>query len=258
MKRTVLLLMTFFLTAALISCAGSQAFNRGERYSHSGEWDLAVKEYREANRKEPKDIEYRSALIRAEETASNQHYKKAKSFLKERKLDQAITELQQAIYLNPTNAAIQGALRSVLDMKQAEEHYRAALQHWKHPAIHYKILAAGRNDPEAAFALFEKRAQRRQVIFTRLQDDRLNIVPAERARQFRFESGNDICKDSSRPSIGCIDLDLFSGLGVFYPDGKHEITDQRHHKWRRAGHSGWLPAGQVAVGVVFTNKTETR
>ena len=127
MKRTVLLLMTFFLTAALISCAGSQAFQRGERYSHSGEWDLAVKEYREANRREPKDIEYRSALIRAEETAANQHYKKAKNFLKERKLDQAITELQQAIYLNPTNAAIQGALRSVLDMKQAEEHYRASL-----------------------------------------------------------------------------------------------------------------------------------
>jgi general secretion pathway protein D len=119
--------MTFILTAALIGCAGSQAFQRGERYSHSGEWDLAVKEYREANRREPKDIEYRSALIRAEETAANQHYKKAKSFLKERKLDQAITELQQAIFLNPTNAAIQGALRSVLDMKQAEEHYRAAL-----------------------------------------------------------------------------------------------------------------------------------
>ena len=127
MKRTVLLLMTFFLTAALISCAGSQAFQRGERYSHSGEWDLAVKEYREANRKEPQDIEYRSALIRAEETAANQHYKKAQNFLKERKLDQAIIELQQALYLNPTNAAIQGALRSVLDMKQAEEHYRASL-----------------------------------------------------------------------------------------------------------------------------------
>jgi general secretion pathway protein D len=127
MKRIVLLLMTVFLTAALTSCAGSQAFQRGERFAHSGEWDLAVKEYREANRRNPRDIEYRSALLRAEETAANHHYKKAKSYLKERKLDQAITELQQAIYLNPTNAAIQSALRSVLDVKQAEEHYRASL-----------------------------------------------------------------------------------------------------------------------------------
>jgi len=127
MKRIVLLPMTFILTVALMSCAGSQSFQRGERYAQSGEWDLAVKEYRDANRRSPEDIEYRSALIRAEETAANQHYKKAKNFLKERKLDHAITELQQAIYLNPTNAAIQGALRSILDMKQAEEHYRAAL-----------------------------------------------------------------------------------------------------------------------------------
>ena len=127
MKRIMLLLMTGILTATLAGCAGSQAFQRGERYAQSGEWDLAVKEYRDANRREPHDIEYRSALLRAEETAANQHYKKARGFLKERKLDQAIVELQQALYLNPTNAAIQSALKSVLDMKQAEEHYRASL-----------------------------------------------------------------------------------------------------------------------------------
>jgi general secretion pathway protein D len=127
MKRIVLLLMAVFLTATLMSCAGSQAFQRGERFSQSGEWDLAVKEYRDANRRNPQDIEFRSALLRAEETAANHHYKRARSFLKERKLDQAITELQQAIYLNPTNVAIQSALKSVLDMKQAEEHYRASL-----------------------------------------------------------------------------------------------------------------------------------
>jgi general secretion pathway protein D len=120
-------LMTVFLSVVLVSCAGSQAFQRGERYAERGEWDLAVKEYREANKREPSDIEYRSALLRAEETAANQHYKKARNFLKERKLDQAITELQQALYLSPTNAAIQSALRSVLDMKQAEDYYRASL-----------------------------------------------------------------------------------------------------------------------------------
>jgi general secretion pathway protein D len=119
--------MTGMLTALLAACAGSQAYQRGERFAQRGEWDLAVKEYREANRRDPRDIEYRSALLRAEETAATQHYKKARNFLKERKLDQAIVELQQALYLNPTNAAIQGALKSALDVKQAEEHYRASL-----------------------------------------------------------------------------------------------------------------------------------
>lgn len=127
MKKIGILMLTMILIAVLGGCAGSRAFQKGERYAKGGEWDLAVKEYREALKANPKDIEYRSALLRAEETAANQHYKKARTFLKERKLDQAIIELQQAIYLNPSNVAIQSALKTVLNMKQAEEHYRAAL-----------------------------------------------------------------------------------------------------------------------------------
>jgi len=127
MKRIVVVAVTAMLAASLAGCAGSRAFQRGESFAQRGEWDLAVKEYREANKQEPQDIQYRSALLRAQETAANQHYQKARSFLKERKLDQAIVELQQALYLNPTNAAIQSALKSVLNMKQAEEHYRASL-----------------------------------------------------------------------------------------------------------------------------------
>ncbi len=127
MKRSMLGLAAFLLLAALAGCAGSQAFQRGERYADRGEWDLAVKEYREANTRSPQDIEYRSALLRAQETAANEHYKRARKFLKERKFDQSIEELQQALYLNPSNAAIQSTLKSVLDIKQAEEHYRASL-----------------------------------------------------------------------------------------------------------------------------------
>jgi general secretion pathway protein D len=127
MRKLRVVLTALTLISVLGGCAGSRAFQRGEQYSQKGEWDLAVKEYREALKSDPQDIEYRSALLRAEDTAANEHYKRARSFIKERKLDQAIIELQQAIFLNPTNAAIQGALKSVLNMKQAEEHYRASL-----------------------------------------------------------------------------------------------------------------------------------
>jgi general secretion pathway protein D len=127
MKRFLLVILAGILSASLGGCAGSRAFQRGESFSQQGEWDMAVKEYREANKSDPQNIEYRSALLRAEDAAANQHYKKARGFLKERKLDQAIIELQQALFLNPTSAAVQGALKSVLNMKQAEEHYRAAL-----------------------------------------------------------------------------------------------------------------------------------
>ncbi len=127
MKRMVLQSMALILAVSLAGCAGSRAFQRGESYSHHAKWDEAVIEYREANKSDPQNIEYRSALLRAEETAANQHYKAARLLLKERKLDQAIQELQLAFTMNPSSAAIQGALKSVLNMKQAEEHYRAAL-----------------------------------------------------------------------------------------------------------------------------------
>ncbi len=146
-----------FLTASLIvivgGCAGSRSFQRGERYAQRGEWDLAVKEYREANKQNPEDIEYRSALLRAEETAANQHYKQARNFLKERKLDQAIVELQQALFLNPSNAAIQSALKSVLNMKQAEEHYRASLTFMELSRLSdavNELMRAAELDPENA------------------------------------------------------------------------------------------------------------
>jgi general secretion pathway protein D len=127
MKRVIMLGMVGMLALSLAGCAGSRSFQKGENYSRQGEWDLAVKEYREAAKRDPQNIEYRSAQLRAEDTAANQHYKKARSFVKERKLDQAIIELQQALFLNPSSAAIQGALKSVLNMKQGEEHYRAAI-----------------------------------------------------------------------------------------------------------------------------------
>jgi general secretion pathway protein D len=127
MKKIGMLALTAVLMLALGGCAGSRAFQRGERYADRGEWDLAVKEYRDALKRSPQDIEYRSALLRAEETAANEHYKRARNFLREHKVEQAIVELQQALFLNPANAAIQSALKAVLNMKQAEEHYRAAL-----------------------------------------------------------------------------------------------------------------------------------
>lgn len=153
MKKFGMLMLAMILTAGLSGCAGSRAFQRGEGYAKGGDWDMAVKEYREALTSNPQDIEYRSALLRAEETAANQHYKKARNFLKERKLDQAIVELQQAIYLNPTNVAIQSALKSVLNMKQAEEHYRAALTFMELNRLSEAVNELGRSvelDPENA------------------------------------------------------------------------------------------------------------
>ena len=84
--------------------------------------------------------------------------------------------------------------------------------HFITPALQYPTLSL--SNPETAFALFKKRAQWRQIISAGLQRDRINIVPPERAQQLRFESSDEICKNSSRLAICRIDLDLFACLGI--------------------------------------------
>ena len=85
-------------------------------------------------------------------------------------------------------------------------------------SIRHPLLRHCLSHPEAVFALFKKRAQRRQIISAGLQRDRVNIVPPERARKLRFESSDEICKNSSRLAIGRIDLNLFARLGVLQRD----------------------------------------
>jgi hypothetical protein len=62
--------------------------------------------------------------------------------------------------------------------------------------------------------LFEKRAQWRQIIFSSLQRDRINVVPPQRAGKFCVAPTDKVRKERARFAIGCIDLYLFPGLGV--------------------------------------------
>src|SRR5262249_9716142 len=76
------------------------------------------------------------------------------------------------------------------------------------------ILRHCLSNPEPAFALFKKRAQWREIISAGLQRDRINIIAPEYARQLRFKSNGEVCKNSSRLAICRIDLDLFARLGI--------------------------------------------
>src|SRR5512139_2552492 len=191
MKKIGMLLLTMILIAGLGGCAGSRAFQRGEKNASRGDWDLAVKEYREALKSSPQDIEYRSALLRAEETAANQHYKRARDFIKERKLDQAIIELQQAVYLNPTNAAIQGALKAVLNMKQAEEHYRAALTFMELNRLSEAINELNRSvelDPENA--KYQDAIEKLKKKKTEVEPDEVLTLASDKPITLNFKNTN--------------------------------------------------------------------
>ena len=70
------------------------------------------------------------------------------------------------------------------------------------------------SNTEPASALFEKRTERRQIILSGLQRDRIDIIPPECVGKFCVAPVDKIHKERARFAISCVDLDLFPGLGV--------------------------------------------
>src|SRR5204863_9339223 len=91
------------------------------------------------------------------------------------------------------------------------------VEYWHANSSHYSetpSLQLCLSNADAAFALFKKRAQRRQIISAGLQRDGINVVPPKGARKLCFESSDEICEKSSRLAISRVDLDLFACFGI--------------------------------------------
>ena len=91
------------------------------------------------------------------------------------------------------------------------------MEYWHANSSHYSetpSLQLCLSNADAAFALFKKRAQRRQIISAGLQRDGINVVPPKGPRKLCFESSDEICKKSSRLAISRVDLDLFACFGI--------------------------------------------
>src|SRR4029077_11690475 len=78
------------------------------------------------------------------------------------------------------------------------------------------LFPSSNTDP--ALALFEKRAERRQIVFSSLQPNRINIIPPERAGKFCVAPLDKIHKQRARFALSRVDLDLIPGLGVLQCD----------------------------------------
>lgn len=92
------------LAAMLLSaCGTSRAYRRGMEAARTGDWDLAVQHYTRAVQEYPDRPEYKIALERAQQTASNTHFDAAKVLDEKGDLENAIAEYRRAIEFNPSN-----------------------------------------------------------------------------------------------------------------------------------------------------------
>lgn len=111
--RVVLCWLLVALFGATSACSVHNSYQRAEQAAKVGNWDAAVLHYMEALQKDPTDIRYQSALMRARIKASQAHFDSGKRYHDAGVLERALVELQQAVQLDPTNQYAEAELESV-------------------------------------------------------------------------------------------------------------------------------------------------
>ncbi len=106
-------LFVALLTAVVIGCASQGTYRMAQLAEQEGDWDRAVLRYLELVDKEPDNISYRAALLRAKIRASQMHFERGKQYRDTGVLNQALIEFQQAVQLDTTNQYAQVELRKV-------------------------------------------------------------------------------------------------------------------------------------------------
>ena len=106
------------LTLILITgCAGQDAFRRGQEQMAAREWERAIESYNKANRQDPANVEYRAALVGANERAVNELLSEAAA--KQSKQPMQASDIYQRILLiAPGNERASEGLHAIETLKR--------------------------------------------------------------------------------------------------------------------------------------------
>src|SRR5713101_3299897 len=91
------------LLLALAACAAGSAYRTGDKEAAADNWDQAVLAYSKALAQDPGNTRYKVALARARLKASQSHFDRGKKYLAAGQLEAAMAELQQTVFLDPSN-----------------------------------------------------------------------------------------------------------------------------------------------------------
>src|SRR5688572_3671650 len=92
------------MLAAIVSgCAAGRAYRRGQEAARGGDWDEAVRYFTQAVQENPDRPEYKIALERAMQSASQEHISRARQLEETDQLDAALLEYRKAIETDATN-----------------------------------------------------------------------------------------------------------------------------------------------------------
>lgn len=97
----------------LSSCSSYRYTRRANEAIRTQNWDAAVYYYLEALAQDPGNMRYRMELQRVRLKAAEEHFRRGMSFKEAGELQRALTELQLAVQLDPTNQYAEVELKKV-------------------------------------------------------------------------------------------------------------------------------------------------
>ncbi|HDM09036.1 MAG TPA: tetratricopeptide repeat protein [Desulfobacteraceae bacterium] len=99
--------------------AGKSYMDKGAGLTSAGQWDRAVKVYREAIEKHPGDPELKLLLTKAKWNASVDHMEKGERLLGKGHFDEAISEFQMALAFYPGNRKAARLIRKARNIQES-------------------------------------------------------------------------------------------------------------------------------------------
>lgn len=102
-SRTTRLLALATLVALASGCASYRTQRAASLAEAREDWDEAVVQYMDLTERQPGNVRWRSALLRAKLRASQAHFAAGRRFVEAGVPERAVLEFQQAVQLDPTN-----------------------------------------------------------------------------------------------------------------------------------------------------------
>ena len=96
-------LLLVLLLAGTSGCATYRLAQQASLAEENADWDAAVEHYLELVERQPSNVRFKTALLRARLKASQEHFSKGQRFREAGVLERALIEFQEAVQLDSTN-----------------------------------------------------------------------------------------------------------------------------------------------------------
>jgi len=101
--RVVRILLVVAIAANVVACSAGRVFQQGNQAALRNDWDLAVTYYAQAVKASPDRADYKMAMDRAQMSASQVHFEKAREYERQDQLDLALLEYRRVVEYHASN-----------------------------------------------------------------------------------------------------------------------------------------------------------